>query len=163
MTGAGGDSGAGGPCICPHCGYDLKVDQPITDGRLSFDPRGCIYVDGAKIALPPRVSIVLGTLMKARGRIVSRTVLIERLGSDSDDAWIGVATVIKLLRRALEAAGIRDSIETHYGLGYAWNSAACTPLPAAGSTSGSHLGASSTTSARPFLHSDHRVASKEVV
>lgn len=131
---------AWGPCICPHCGYDLERDAPITDGRLTFDPRGKATVDGVSIYLQPRMVTALGTLLKSQGRIVPRAVLIERMDDESDGAWINVATVVKRLRRSLEAAGIWDAIETHYGLGYSWRSDACTPTPVAGVTSGDSLG-----------------------
>ncbi len=68
--------------VCPHCGFDLSNDDVITVGDLSFDPRGDIVFKGVALRFTTYEKIVLGTILKERGRAVSTEILRERIGYD---------------------------------------------------------------------------------
>lgn len=75
--------------------------------------------DGAQIVLQPREFRVLEELMREGGRIVTRTMLLERVWNyDFDPQTNIVETHISHLRAKLNAGGKEDAIETVRGAGY---------------------------------------------
>ena len=73
----------------------------------------------AKITLSKNEYRILSTLMEAKGCVVSREKLMERLWET--DAFIDENTLtvnVNRLRKKLEAAGLADFIRTRFGVGY---------------------------------------------
>jgi len=79
-----------------------------------------VLVDGRIQLFPPRDLSVLEVLLERQGRIVSKTLIAERIargGSSVKDNAIEV--YVHRLRKSLEQRGADVSIETIKGLGYA--------------------------------------------
>ncbi len=101
--------------------YDLR--EPVTvlevrgarlntaDASLSFG--------GERIELTKNEYRILETLLSAKGRIVTREQLMERLWQTDSFVDENTLTVnVARLRRRLEAAGLEDLIVTKKGVGY---------------------------------------------
>ena len=74
---------------------------------------------GQKIPLTRNECRILLTLMRAKGAVVSREALMQRLWET--DCFVDENTLtvnIARLRRKLEAAGLEDFIQTKKGMGY---------------------------------------------
>ena len=89
-------------------------------GRLAFDTVSReARVDGEPITLRRRETLLLETLLAARGRIVVRDVLEERLyGHDDMVTPNALEAAVSRLRRALNEAGAGVYVETRRGIGY---------------------------------------------
>ncbi len=109
-----------GPCICPHCGFDLVKDEVLERDHFTYDPRGIISYCGIILKVRPAHRIIVGSLMKADGRIVSKDALLERIGSDAEDATL-INVHVSLLRRDLRKQGIPCPIKTVWGAGFCWD------------------------------------------
>jgi two-component system OmpR family response regulator len=74
---------------------------------------------GRHVALQPREFRLLEELMREEGRIVTRTMLLERVWNYHFDPQTNIVdTHISRLRSKLNAGGLRDLIETVRGVGY---------------------------------------------
>ena len=106
--------------MCPHCGYDLRQDEPITIGDFSYDPRRGLFYKGAQLYLTPAFAIIIASLMKANGKVITRDALLGRLGSDecSDNL---VRQQVSLLRKKFEQLDIPCHVETVWGRGFRWD------------------------------------------
>lgn len=110
------------PGCCPHCGHNLDAERRVRIGRLDYDPAGPVSWGGAPIALTSGERIVLGSLVHARGAIVSRSAIAERMGSEGDGNVVDV--LISRLRKALSQGGApRGMVRTCRGRGYALDAA----------------------------------------
>lgn len=107
--------------ICPHCGHDLRADEPVRVGGFSYDPLGPAYWLDTAIDLTPSLRIIMSALVRSPDRIISRAVLCDRLDVDITSRQDIVH--MKRLRQRLRAAGVPEAIRTHYGLGYSLCSA----------------------------------------
>jgi DNA-binding response OmpR family regulator len=97
-----------------------RADVSLSLGRLVFDTLSReAEVEGRALKLGRRETLLLEALMLARGRIVVRDLLEERLYG-YDDAVTGNAleAAVSRLRRALDDAGADVRIETRRGIGY---------------------------------------------
>ncbi len=75
--------------------------------------------DGQSVALQPREFRLLEELMRGEGRVVTRTMLLERIwGFHFDPRTSIVETHISRLRAKLNEPGGADPIETVRGIGY---------------------------------------------
>lgn len=93
--------------VIEHCGALLNTD----DATLSYQ--------GEKIPLSKNEFRILLTLMRNKGRIVSRARLMEALWENDDFVDEAALTVnVGRLRKRLEAAGLKDFIATKHGVGY---------------------------------------------
>ncbi len=97
---------------------DLDYGAQETIGKLSFD-RGTrrVSTDGQPIDIPRKELAVLECLIERRGRIVSKTQLIDfvyGVGADVDDS--AIEPHVSRLRKRLVAHGV--GIKTARGLGY---------------------------------------------
>ena len=96
-----------GISVLEHRGALLNTgDQTLSYGEV-------------KITLSKNEYRILSTLMEAKGRVVSREKLMERLWET--DAFIDENTLtvnVNRLRKKLEAAGLADFIRTRFGVGY---------------------------------------------
>jgi two-component system response regulator QseB len=91
-----------------------------TLGRLVFDTVSReASVEGRPLALRRRETLLLETLLAARGRIVVRDVLDERLyGYDQPVTPNALEASVSRLRRVLEAGDAGVRLETRRGIGY---------------------------------------------
>ncbi|MEM8698369.1 MAG: response regulator transcription factor [Pseudomonadota bacterium] len=87
-------------------------------GDLQFDLEGLQLLDGESVLdIPRRELSVLGALVEAQGRAVSKAALLDRVygtGSDTDERVIEV--YISRLRKRLK--GHRIAIRVNRGIGY---------------------------------------------
>ncbi len=104
-------------------GASFVERDPAAVGRASLDAlvidfeRGEALCSGERLPLTPREFSLLAALAQRRGRVLSRSELIEQVWSDGDgpDAR-SVDAHVKSLRRKLGEA--REAIETVRGVGY---------------------------------------------
>lgn len=106
--------------FCPGCGCNLAAEQPVELGALRVDPRGDVTWAGNLVDLTGGQHQVLSTLAQARGQLVTKAVLEERLGYE------GLANVVDVhlvrIRRKLRQAGApATAIATVTGRGHRLN------------------------------------------
>lgn len=101
--------------FCPTCGTDIEVDEPVAVGALRIDPRTHRVVwRGRPVHLPRAQFVILHTLVKARGALVGRGVLRERVGTEADTDCIDVW--LTRIRHSLPGA----PITSERGIGWRW-------------------------------------------
>jgi two-component system alkaline phosphatase synthesis response regulator PhoP len=98
----------------------LAEGAPLASGRLLIDvARHVVHVDGAPLALTPKEFDLLRALVEARGRVLSREVLLDRVWGYAAAGEIESRTVdvhVRRLRMKLGEEGQR--IVTVKGVGY---------------------------------------------
>lgn len=111
------------PSICPCCGTDIRLDDPITidDFAMFGDGYPLTYLR-KPLKLAPRESSVCWALMKAYPLVLSTDVLLNRIGSEDAEGNV-VQVYVHRIRAKLKMLGIEDPIETVYGRGFRWRSA----------------------------------------
>lgn len=120
-TGIGLTPRQDGPPICPHCGYDLRQDEPITIGDAHFDPASGFSWRGDKIHFSPNERLFVSTLMKAGGRLISNAVMVERLDIDHVKEPVEhVRVYATRIRKILIRAGAGRLFENDWGQGLRW-------------------------------------------
>ncbi|QUD88793.1 response regulator [Phenylobacterium montanum] len=99
----------------------VRAQVELGLGRLSFDTISReVRIDGRPLDLRRRETLVLETLLAARGRVVVRDVLEDRLyGYDQAVTPNALEAAVSRLRRALDEAGAGVRVETRRGIGYA--------------------------------------------
>lgn len=102
---------------------DFHSDDPYLVcgfGEFRLDVRGrCLSRSGRRVTVAPRALDALVYLVRHRGALVKRDVLIDRVWPDSDVQPNNLSQVIKSLRRLLgEQPGENRYIETVRGRGY---------------------------------------------
>lgn len=109
-----------GPAICPHCGYNLRHSAEIERDGWRYVPGTGLFFGDRRLSVSNPIAEMVGALMLADGRVLSREVLVERMGADSinPDNLIGVFR--HRFARAVQAAGLSDPIETVWGQGLRW-------------------------------------------
>lgn len=92
----------------------------LTVGDLTLDlNRRTVHRAGQKIALQPREFAILAELMRNPRRVMTRTMLLERVWDyDFDPRTNIVETHLSRLRSKLNAGFEEDAIETVRGAGY---------------------------------------------
>ncbi|MDD3800204.1 MAG: winged helix-turn-helix domain-containing protein [Novosphingobium sp.] len=99
------------PCFCPCCGHNLTVEQPIVLGPLAYDPREQIRWHGDAMPLTASEFLLLGSLIQAEGKLVTKDVLAERIGYDgAGDASNLIGVLVCRIRRHLRRAGAPDGL-----------------------------------------------------
>lgn len=102
---------AASPVFCPRCAHNLTAEQPTTIGPLSFDPLGVAAWNGAELPLTPSQFQLVGSLVAARGKVVSYEALAERAGYDgSGDANDVVQVLFCRARGVLRQLGAPSTI-----------------------------------------------------
>lgn len=77
--------------LCPHCGYDLIVDQPIIiNDWAMMSPVTPLRYRGHPITLTGSERNIVWTVMKMCPQPVAFDVILERLGSESTGNLIDV-------------------------------------------------------------------------
>lgn len=94
--------------------YLLKVDSLVLDSQKRQVERG-----GQKIALRRKEFDILEYLLRNRGRVVTRTMIMDNVWEDGSDSWNKTIDVhIKCLRDKIDRPFKRQLISTAYGVGY---------------------------------------------
>ena len=97
-----------------------SLGKTLNAGNLAFDTveRG-VRVAGAVINLPRREAAILEHLMRRQGRVVPKSLLLEKLyGFDEEIESNAIPVHVHHLRRKLEEAGCDAGIHTVRGVGY---------------------------------------------
>ena len=108
-------------CICPHCGFDLVRLEPITDGIFGYDPQVGFLIAGEKVNFDRQCHEIMGSVMAARGYVLSLPVIADRLGYEGDRASELIRAKMTKCRATIAAAGIRFPIQTVWGVGVKWD------------------------------------------
>ena len=92
----------------------------LENGTLTMDLlRRQVLRDGVAVSLQPREFRILEELMREGGKVVTRTMLLERVWNYHFDPQTNIVdTHISRLRGKLNEGGKRDLIETVRGVGY---------------------------------------------
>jgi len=92
----------------------------LTAGNVSFDTaERDVRVAGVTLALPRREAAILEHLMRRQGRVVPKSLLLEKIyGYDDEIESNAIPVHVHHLRRKLEEAGCSASIHTVRGVGY---------------------------------------------
>ncbi len=101
--------------------YDFAASVSVIEhrGAMLNTEDGTLTCQGEKISLTKNEFRILLTLMRAKGRIVSRERLMEALWETDDFVDEAALTVnVGRLRKKLDAAGLNDFIATKHGVGY---------------------------------------------
>lgn len=101
--------------------YDFAGSMPVLEhrGALLNTGEGTLVYRGAEIPLTRNEYRILLTLMESKGTVVSREKLMEKLWQT--DSFVDENTLsvnVGRLRKKLDTAGLRDFIETRFGVGY---------------------------------------------
>jgi DNA-binding response OmpR family regulator len=101
----------------PQSLYLLKV------GTLTLDPLSRqVKRSGKPIRLRPKEFDILEYLMRNRGKIVTRSMIMDNVWESGSISWDGTVNVhIKRLRDQIDRTYKRKLIKTAYGLGYTIN------------------------------------------
>jgi DNA-binding response OmpR family regulator len=110
----------GGAAFCPHCGYDLGCDEIISDGQFTYDPRFGVAFGRAALSITPACHHLIGSLMRERGRLVTRQVLADRLGYEGDDPSNLIAVLMARIRNHFRALKLECPIENIWSQGLRW-------------------------------------------
>ncbi|OZI44378.1 response regulator transcription factor [Bordetella genomosp. 5] len=94
------------------------VDAVLSCGALALDTRTRdVTVSGTPVHLARKSTLILETLLRDPGRVVSREEMESVLWGDEPPASDALRSQMHLLRRALADAGF-DGIETVHGTGW---------------------------------------------
>lgn len=101
--------------------YDFGASVSVIEhrGAMLNTEDGTLTYQGEKISLSKNEFRILLTLMRAKGRIVSREKLMEALWETDDFVDEAALTVnVGRLRKKLDAVGLSNYIATKHGVGY---------------------------------------------
>ena len=101
--------------------YDFGASAPILEhrGAMLNTDEGTLSYQGEKIALSKNEFRILLTLMRSKGKVVSREKLMDALWETDSFVDENTLTVnVASLRRKLESCGLEGFIVTKKGLGY---------------------------------------------
>ena len=101
--------------------YDYAPSAPVLEhrGAILNTGDGSLFYREQQIELSKNEYRILLTLMRSKGKVVSREKLMEQLWST--DSFVDENTLsvnVGRLRKKLEAAGLAGFIETKFGVGY---------------------------------------------
>ena len=106
--------------MCPCCGYNLRAERRLVAGRFTYRPGEGFHVDGQRLEAPPQVHELLGSIMLASGRTVSREVLRDRLGSEAERPNGVTSVLLHRARRLFSELDVPCPIETVWTQGLRW-------------------------------------------
>lgn len=84
--------------LCPNCGCDLSPFAPVELGNIAITEREEVFFEGKPLALTRCQYRIVESLVRARGRGLTRGILAERVGGDVDDR-----TIIKYVERVRQS------------------------------------------------------------
>ena len=96
------------------------TDSALTHGSLRLDPDARqAFVREAEVRLTPTEYAVLKLLMSNPTRVMTKSLLLERLSGDTPDCTEGSLKMhVSNLRKKLRDAGAGDPIEAVWGIGF---------------------------------------------
>jgi DNA-binding response OmpR family regulator len=95
------------------------ASQTLQIGNLCFDPvTYTVSYCGKEIKLPPKCVRILELMMTNPGKTFTRTDLENPIWGSKQPNSDTLRSHMHILRRALTASGLADSIETVHGVGY---------------------------------------------
>lgn len=105
---------------CPHCGGNVGPQASFAFGNVEILGGGTILFEGQSLDLPRTLYSMADSLIRGRGRGLTRGILAERLGSDVFDE--SIKKYVERLRACFRAMDPRfDQIEAIHGFGaYRW-------------------------------------------
>ena len=107
--------------VCPHCGYDLKLNDEVAIGAWLIDPRRGVYYNQKFLTDRFSWRIILSTLAREPNRIFTSDALLNRFSSS--EHRVTLSTQISFLRKFLAERNIPDPIGSRRGRGesgYFW-------------------------------------------
>lgn len=105
---------------CPHCGGNVRPREPFAFGNVAINEDGTIVFDGNELDLPRTLLSTADSIIRGRGRGLTRAILATRLESDVFDDTI--KKYVERLRACFRAIDPRfNQIEAMHGFGaYRW-------------------------------------------
>lgn len=105
---------------CPHCGGNVGSEAPFAFGNVEILGDGTLTFNGRSLDLPRTLYAVADSIIRGRGRGLTRGTLADRLGSDVFDD--SIKKYVERLRACFRAIDPRfDQIEAIRGFGaYRW-------------------------------------------
>lgn len=105
---------------CPHCGGNLGPQAIFAFGNVEITDGETILFDGRPLSLPRTLYSLADSIIRGRGRGLTRGILAERLGSDVFDE--SITKYVERLRSCFRAIDPQfDQIEAIRGFGaYRW-------------------------------------------
>ena len=101
--------------------YDFGAAMPVLEhrGAILDTADNSLSCNGSRVELSKDEYRILLALMEAKGKVVSREKLMERLWETDSFIDDNTLTVnVNRLRKKLDAAGLPDFIATRFGVGY---------------------------------------------
>ena len=101
--------------------YDFGAAMPVLEhrGAILDTADNSLSCNGSRVELSKNEYRILLALMEAKGKVVSREKLMERLWETDSFIDDNTLTVnVNRLRKKLDAAGLPDFIATRFGVGY---------------------------------------------
>lgn len=110
---------------CPNCGTSLSKYEDFTYGNVTVARSGQIIFMGEDIDASPTSRMLIDTLVRAEGRVLTRSVLLDILGVEHAEGGCDIRTIdvyVKRSRRAFEAIDPTfNQIISVRGIGYRWD------------------------------------------
>lgn len=109
---------------CPNCGIALRKYEDFHFGNVSIDKRSEIVFKGREVPISPQSRMVAEALIRAEGRVLTRSVLLDITGVDGGEDGADIRTIDVYVKRARNAFKEIDpnfdQIIAMRGLGYRW-------------------------------------------
>jgi DNA-binding winged helix-turn-helix (wHTH) protein len=90
----------------------------FTFAPFRLDPDGNLWRGRTRIPLPPKETALLRLLAEAKGRVISKTEMLDQLWPGEDVGEASITRCVRGVRRALREGGRGGTVETIYGRGY---------------------------------------------
>ena len=102
----------------------LRRDKPVKTSKMSYDDLEIdvagktVRRNGEVLKLTPREYSLLEALVRNRGRVLSRDVIIDRIWNDDESLSNTVNFHVTSLRKKIDSGREKSLIETVHGFGY---------------------------------------------
>ncbi|WP_422110938.1 winged helix-turn-helix domain-containing protein [Erythrobacter longus] len=75
---------------CPHCGGDLTGCENLSYGNIVLEDIDKIFFEGVRVNLTKNQRIIIDALVRAKGRLITRSALASAIGGDVFDNTVSV-------------------------------------------------------------------------
>lgn len=105
---------------CPHCGGNLGSQTTFAFGNVEIRDGETILFNGRPLSLPRTLYLLADSIIRGRGRGLTRGILADRLGGDVFDE--SITKYVERLRACFRTIDPQfDQIEAIRGFGaYRW-------------------------------------------
>lgn len=106
---------------CPACGHQLSRDTTLAWGGFILDETGRTLTIGKKyVDLAPNAMIIMGVLIRAQGRLVSKDALFGACYAHKPDAdWPEMKIIdVFVCKIRAKSSALQECIKTSWGRGY---------------------------------------------